>query len=119
MFYDRFVHLCKERNVAPTRAAIDAGLSKSTVTKWKATPDAEPSGTAIKKLSEYFGITRAELLGETKKEKPLVNGDEELTEYLEELRTRPEMKMLFQLTKRATKEDVEKAVKVIEAMLGK
>ena len=40
-------------------------------------------------------------------------------EYLEELRTRPEMKMLFQLTKDATKEDVEKAVRVIEAMLGK
>ena len=35
------------------------------------------------------------------------------------LRTRPEMKMMFQLAKGATKEDVEKAVRVIEAMLGK
>ena len=38
---------------------------------------------------------------------------------MEQLRTRPELKMMFQLTKDATKEDVEKAVKVIEAMLGK
>lgn len=45
--------------------------------------------------------------------------DEELTEYLDALRTRPEIKMMFQLTKDATKEDVEKAVKVIEAMFGK
>ena len=55
----------------------------------------------------------------TSPKRKAVNGDEELTEYLEELRTRPEMKMLFQLTKDATKEDVEKAVRVIEAMLGK
>ena len=35
------------------------------------------------------------------------------------LRTRPEIKMMFQLAKGATKEDVEKAVRVIEAMFGK
>ena len=45
--------------------------------------------------------------------------DAELNEYLEMLRTRPEMKMMFQLAKGATKEDVEKAVRVIEAMFGK
>ena len=45
--------------------------------------------------------------------------EQELNEYLEMLRTRPEMKMMFQLAKGATKEDVEKAVRVIEAMLGK
>ena len=48
----------------------------------------------------------------------LVNDDEELTEYLEELKTRPELRMIFSLTKNATKKDVEKAVKVIEAMLS-
>lgn len=51
--------------------------------------------------------------------KPLVNGDEELTEYLEVLKTRPEMRMLFQLSKDATKEDVETAVRIIEALRNK
>ena len=73
----------------------------------------------LTKISEYFGVSVDYLLGKEQKEKPLVNDDEELTEYLEQLRTRPELKMMFQLTKDATKEDVEKAVKVIEAMLGK
>ena len=50
------------------------------------------------------------------KEKTLVNGDEELTEYLEMLKTRPEMRMLFQISKDATKEDVEAAVRVIVAI---
>ena len=42
--------------------------------------------------------------------------DEELQEYLEELKNRSEMRMLFSLAKGATKEDVEKAVKIIEAL---
>lgn len=41
---------------------------------------------------------------------------DELTEYLEELKTRPEMRMLFSLAKGATKKDVEDAVKIIEAL---
>lgn len=70
MFYDRFVQLCVERNISPSRAAIEAGLSKSTVTKWKTTPDSEPTGTALKKLAEYFGITIAELMGEETENAP-------------------------------------------------
>ena len=44
--------------------------------------------------------------------------DQELTEYLEVLRSRPECRMLFSLAKDATKADVEKAVAIIEALRG-
>lgn len=64
MFYDKFVQLCDARGVSPSRAAVEAGLSKSTVSKWKSTPDAEPTGAAIKKLTQYFGISIAELMGD-------------------------------------------------------
>ena len=67
VFYDKFVQICKARGISPSRAAVEAGLSKSTVTKWKTTPDAEPTGAAIKKITEYFGISIAELMGEAKK----------------------------------------------------
>lgn len=40
----------------------------------------------------------------------------ELREYLEVLRTRPEMRILFNLSKDANKEEVEQAVKIIEAL---
>ena len=46
------------------------------------------------------------------------DSDSELQEYLEELKNRPEMRMLFSLAKGATKEDVEKAVKIIEALIN-
>lgn len=46
----------------------------------------------------------------------LVNDDPELTTYLDSLRTRPEIRMLFSVAKDATKADVEKAVAIIEAL---
>ena len=70
MFYDRFVKICNDHGVSPSKAAIDAGLSKSTVSKWKATPDAQPTGAAIKKLSTYFSIPSSELLGEEEMKNP-------------------------------------------------
>lgn len=64
MFYERYAELCRRRGVTPSRAAIDAGLSKSTVTKWKRRPDSKPAGRALELLCRYFGMTASELLGE-------------------------------------------------------
>lgn len=70
--------LCRRRGVSPSRAAIDAGLSKSTVSKWKNDPTARPTGTVIAKLTAYFGITVSELLGEESDSQPLAPTAEEL-----------------------------------------
>lgn len=64
MFYDRFVDLCREKNVSPSRAALDAGISKSLVTKWKTNQTDIPSPDVLNKLSIYFDISVSELLGE-------------------------------------------------------
>lgn len=66
MFYDNFINLCKRKNVAPSKAAIDAGFSKSLVSKWKANPNTVPTVDVLKKMSDYFGITVDELLGKEK-----------------------------------------------------
>ena len=44
--------------------------------------------------------------------------DDETMELLEELKTRPEMRTLFSVSKKASKEDILKAVKIIEALKG-
>lgn len=49
-------------------------------------------------------------------ETPNFSNPYELQELLETLHKRPEMKTLFSVTKNATKEDIEKAVKIIEAL---
>ena len=75
MFYDKFAQLCKRRGVSMSAAAIEAGVSKSLVTKWKTNKVDVPSPDVLKKLSAYFGMPVSELLGEdekgTKKEQPI------------------------------------------------
>ena len=58
-------------------------------------------------------------LGEIGRGEPLVNNDPELTAYLEALRDRPEMRALFRLSQHATREDVETAVTILEALRSK
>ena len=80
VFYEKFVQLCAQRGISPSKAATEAGLSKSTVTKWKNAPNATPTGAAIQKLTEYFGITVSELLGEETKNAPADEGKRTVTD---------------------------------------
>lgn len=118
MFYDNFVRLCNKINKSPSLVATEIWLSRASVNGWK--KGKKPTDVTTIKIADYFGVPVDELIGNSENEKkPLINEDEELTEYLEELKNRPEMRMLFILTKGATKEDVERAVRIIEAALGK
>ena len=114
--YDNIVMLCESRGIKGGKMCTDIGISKGLLTDLKMGRRSGVSAVTAQKIASYFGVSVGYLLGEEEKEKPLVNGDEELTEYLEMLKTRPEVRMLFQLSKDATKEDVEKAVAIIEAI---
>lgn len=77
MFYDKFVSLCKEKGVAPTRAALDIGLSKSAPIKWRTT-GATPNGETLNKIAEYFSVSVSVLLGEDTKKAPTQEGEREI-----------------------------------------
>lgn len=120
MFYDRFLELCSEKGIKPSKVALENGFSKATVSSWKKLyeegTNVKPTPDKLEKLAAYFDVSVDYLLGNTKIKKPLVNNDEELTEYLYYLKTRPELRMLFKVSSKATKEDVEQAVRIIEAI---
>lgn len=116
--YDRLDALCKERGIKGGRMCTDLGISKSLMTDLKSGRKKTISAITAQKIATYFGVSVGYLLGE-EEEKPLINEDEELTEYVQMLKTRPECRMLFQLSKNATKEDVEAAVRIIEALRNK
>ena len=89
MFYDKFMYLCNAKKVSPSRAALDAGISKSLVTKWKTNKTIIPSPDILKKLSLYFKVSVSELLGEEEKNdsgQPKQTGvDLELNELLKQI----------------------------------
>ena len=75
MFYDRFVYLCKQKGVPVSRGALDAGISKSLVTKWKTNGTKTPSADIIEKLCKYFNMTVSELLDEENEKAPTESGE--------------------------------------------
>lgn len=80
MFYDRFIYLCSQKGVSPSRAAMDAGISKSLVTKWKNNNAKDPSPDVIRKLSKYFNISVSELLGEEIEKAPTEDGERSVSD---------------------------------------
>ena len=65
MFYDKFAQLCMKNGISVSRAATEAGISKSLVSKWKSHQTAVPSSDVLSKISRYFNIPISDLLNET------------------------------------------------------
>ena len=121
MFYYRFLELCKQKGVPPSRVALENNLNKSTVTVWKKQAESgkevSPQADTLNSLSEYFGVSVDYLLGKTDIQSPQpTSEDDELLLLLDELRNRPDMKMLFSVSKNCTPDEVRQAVKIIEAL---
>ena len=120
MLSERLKALRKRDGITQTEFAKKFNVSAGTIGNWE-TGAREPDYETLLRISKFFGVSTDYLLGrgETKKApvpSAVTTDDEELMEYLEELKTRPEMRMLFSLSKNATKEDVEDTVRIIEAL---
>ena len=115
---NRLIALIDSSGKDDAKIERELNLPRSTVYDWRK-GRSKSYRNYLSQIATYFGVSTDYLLGNDQKEKPLVNGDKELTAYLDMLRTRPEMRMLFDITKDATKADVEKAVQIIEAYLKK
>lgn len=54
MFYTKFVKLCNERDVSPSAAAEQMGLSRAANTKWAS--GKIPRKATMQKIADYFGV---------------------------------------------------------------
>lgn len=126
--YKRLASLCEEKGITGYRMCKDLSIQPSIVTDLKMGRRSGLKAETANKIAEYFGVTVGYLLGETdqKQKTPavtvydehdnIIRLDNETLELIDSLRTRPEMKMMFSVSKNATKEDIIKAVKIIEAL---
>lgn len=83
MFYDKYLALCVKNNVAPSRVALDCGITKGSVSHWKKT-GITPNKFILMKIANYFEISVSELLDEdavveTDKKTELSENNEQLT----------------------------------------
>lgn len=108
-FSDTLIHLRRSAGISQQQLAEATGLSRSAVGMYE-TGRREPDIDTLRVFSEYFGVDMNTLTS------PQTAEDAELTELLETLRSRDDMRMLFKLARNATPDDVRKAVKIIEAL---
>lgn len=74
-FYERFLSLCNERNISPSKAVLEIGMKKSAVTRWKAGGD--PTDASLLRIANYFNVPIEYFSDKWDKEKPVtVSGDE-------------------------------------------
>lgn len=118
MFYDKFITWCTRKGVKPSVVAQELGIAKSTVTYWKRSGNT-PTDVNLSLIADYFEISVDELLnGEIKKSPDEMSEDEEINEMLEELKNNPGKRLLFSKTKKATKEDIEKIIAMVDILTG-
>lgn len=112
----RIKSLREERGISQIELAEKIGVSKQNLYKYETGIISNIPSDKIEAIARALDVSPAEIMGW----KTYSNDaeDDELQEYLEELKTRPEMKMLFKTLKGTSKEDVEKTVKIIEALKG-
>ena len=87
-----------------------------------------PSMSIMKKIAESLNVSVWEILQEDSPTDASADSPEtgsgpddsdDIQEILEQLHKRPELKALFSITKNVTKKDIEKAMKIIEALKEK
>lgn len=113
-FSDKLRTYRKNAGMSQAELASKVGISKSAVSMYER-GNREPEIELLEKLADCFGVSVSALIGREEAHE-LVNDDPELTAYLQELRDRPELRMLFSLARDATVEDVKAAVRIIEAL---
>ena len=93
--------------------ADKVGVKYAAIHKYEAGLVVNLKRDTIAKLASALGVQPTYLLCIEDEES---TDNKDVSDLLEALRTRPEMRMLFSVSKDATKEDIEKSVAIIEAL---
>lgn len=93
-FYENYVSLCNSIGKTPSAVAIEIGLSKPAVNRWK--NGGEPTDATARKVANYFGVPINDLYGKsmtadyslqraTNEKKPAADNGNELSPAKREL----------------------------------
>lgn len=111
IFSENLTNLLQRCGKTQLQLANSLDVSKSTVSSW-CSGSKMPRMGKIDEIAAWLSVSRSELIEEGGGN----TDNKDVSDLLEALRTRPEMRMLFSVSKDATKEDIEKAVAIIEAL---
>lgn len=112
--YERIRRLRQENNMSQDELAKKTGYtSRSTINKIEA-GKIDISRTKIKFFADALGVTPAYLMGWEDESEQGYYTDPEVAEYAEELRTNPELRVLFSSSRNLTKKQMQEAYNFIK-----
>lgn len=118
--YERIRRLRQEHNMSQDELAKKTGYtSRSTINKIEA-GKIDISRAKIKVFADALNVTPAYLMGWEEDSEPVsYYTDPEVAELAEELRTNPELKVLFSTSRNLTKEQMQEAYDYIKYLKSK
>lgn len=82
-FYDKYVEMCNRTHKSPSAVAIEMGLSKTAVHRWK--NGGSPTDATVAKIASYFNVSVAYLLGKEEQKNPTTENDSGISKAKAEL----------------------------------
>ena len=76
----------------------------------------EPDFATMERLADYFGVDMDTLYGRTPSVEATVRIDADSLEILRAVRERPEMKILFSVSRDVTADDLIEAIRIVEGL---
>jgi len=127
--YKWIEEMCAMKQIKVSKLCADIGIRQSVLSDLKHGRTKGLSAPTALKLANYFDVDVVDLLNFADKDsansyydgwkdaKETYSFEPELVQYLDILKNRPEMRMLFDVSKNATKEQIEAIVHFIEGMV--
>jgi len=112
IFAKNLRHYLILRGKTQSDLVTDLGFTSASMSEW-ANAKKLPRIDKMQMIASYLNVTLSDLRND---KASMTDEERELNEYLEVLKNRKDMRMLFKLAKGATKEDVEKTVRILEAL---
>ena len=114
IFSNNLRRIMAERDLKQVEVAEAIGVSPQTFNTWMS-GKAIPRMGKVQLLADYFGIPKSFLMDE---QNEIDAHDDLLTALERTFNDRPEMRTLFSIANKATAEDVEKTIKILETLKG-
>lgn len=113
--YEIFEKLCAKKNVTPYRVGKATGIATSTFSDWK-NGHSTPKQDKLKKIADYFEVSVDYLMTGQESdntEQPYYLNDDarEMAQFMFE---NPEYKVLFDASRKVSKEDIETVKAVLD-----
>ena len=110
--YETFEKLVKQRGVTVADVCKATGISSSTMTDWKKGRYA-PKADKLQKIADYFEVS-LEFLMTGQQTQYYIN--EETARLAQEVFERPDLRVLFDMSRTAKPEDVEIAINILRRL---